>query len=122
MGMFDETSLPAAYFLSASNAAHAAFTGLFSLRRVHHRGAQKPVPEIARRFHVDAVIEGTTALRSGDRVRITALSIKALPEAHVWTETYERELRDVTMLQDDVALQIANEIRVKLTPGKSILV
>ena len=35
MGMFDETSLPAAYFLSASNAAHAAFTGLFSLRRVH---------------------------------------------------------------------------------------
>jgi hypothetical protein len=35
--MFDETSLPAAYFLSASNAAHAAFTGLFSLRRVHRR-------------------------------------------------------------------------------------
>jgi hypothetical protein len=34
MGMFDETSLPAAYFPSASNAAHAAFTGLFSLRRV----------------------------------------------------------------------------------------
>jgi tetratricopeptide (TPR) repeat protein len=61
------------------------------------------------------VIEGTV-LRSGDRVRITAHLIKALPEAHVWTETYERELRDVTMLQDDVAQQIANEIHVKLTP------
>lgn len=82
---------------------------------VRYRGAQKPVQEIARDLHVDAVIEGTV-LRSGDRVRITAHLIKALPEAHVWTETYERELRDVTMLQDDVAQQIANEIHVKLTP------
>ena len=82
---------------------------------VRYRGTQKTVQEIARDLHVDAVIEGTV-LRSGDRVRITAHLIKALPEAHVWTETYERELRDVTMLQDDVARQIANEIRVKLTP------
>jgi TolB-like protein/DNA-binding winged helix-turn-helix (wHTH) protein/Flp pilus assembly protein TadD len=82
---------------------------------VRYRGAQKPVQEIARDLHVDAVIEGTV-LRSGDRVRITAHLIKALPEAHVWTETYEREMGDVTMLQDDVAQQIANEIHVKLTP------
>jgi hypothetical protein len=38
MGMFDETSLPAAYFPSASSAAHAASTGLFSLRPVHMGG------------------------------------------------------------------------------------
>jgi TolB-like protein len=82
---------------------------------MRYRGAQKPVAEIARDLHVDGVVEGTV-LRSGNRVRVTAHLIQAVPEAHVWTENYERDLRDVMALQDDLARQIANEIQVKLTP------
>jgi tetratricopeptide (TPR) repeat protein len=39
-----------------------------------------------------------------------------MPEAHMWTENYERDLRDIMVLQDDVARQIADAIQVKLTP------
>ena len=55
-------------------------------------------------------------MRSGDRVRITAQLIRINPEKHLWAETYERDLRDVLALQQDVAHDIADEIRIKLTP------
>ncbi|HEY1213487.1 MAG TPA: tetratricopeptide repeat protein, partial [Bryobacteraceae bacterium] len=74
-----------------------------------------PVQKIARDLLFDAVVEGTV-LRSGDRVRVTAHLIEAEPEAHLWTGKYERDLRDVMVLQDELARQIATEIRVKLTP------
>jgi TolB-like protein/DNA-binding winged helix-turn-helix (wHTH) protein len=61
---------------------------------MRYRGARKPVQEIARDLQVDAVVEGTV-LRSGNRVRITAHLIRAVPETHLWTENYERDLRDV---------------------------
>jgi TolB-like protein/DNA-binding winged helix-turn-helix (wHTH) protein/Tfp pilus assembly protein PilF len=82
---------------------------------MRYQGAQKPVAEIARDLHVDGVIEGTV-LRSGNRVRVTAHLIQAVPEAHVWTDQYERDLGDVMALQDDLARQIAKQIKVKLTP------
>jgi tetratricopeptide (TPR) repeat protein len=86
---------------------------------MRYRGVEKPVQEIARDLRVDAVVEGTV-LRSGNRVRITAHLIGAAPEAHLWTESYERDLRDVMLLQDDLARQIANEILVKLTPQEEV--
>jgi TolB-like protein/DNA-binding winged helix-turn-helix (wHTH) protein len=82
---------------------------------VQYRDAKKPLPEIARELNVDAVVEGTV-LRSGDRVRITAQLIRALPERHLWSESYERDTGDVLDLQEDVARDIAREIRVKVTP------
>jgi len=48
-------------------------------------------------------------------VRITAQLIRINPEKHLWAETYERDLRDVLALQQDVAHDIADEIRIKLT-------
>lgn len=70
---------------------------------------RKPLPEIASRLNVDAVVEGTV-LRSGDRVRITARLIHARREGHLWAESYERDLRDVLKLQAEVAQDIANQI------------
>jgi hypothetical protein len=60
-------------------------------------------------------VEGTVAW-SGDRLRITANLVQASPERHLWAETYERDLRDVITLQNDVARTIAQQIEVKLTP------
>ncbi len=82
---------------------------------MHYKGTQKTVPEIARELHVDAVIEGSVR-RSGQRVRITAQLVHAATDTHLWAESYERDLRDVLALQDEVARAIASEIRVKLTP------
>jgi len=82
---------------------------------MQYRGAKKPLPEIARELNVDAVVEGTV-LRSGDRVRISAQLIRASPERQLWSESYERDLRDVLGLQGEVARAIANEVQIKLTP------
>lgn len=80
-----------------------------------YKGAHKPLPEIARELNVDAIIEGTVQ-RSGSRVRIAAQLIEARTDQHLWSESYERDLRDVLALQGEVASAIAGEIRVKLTP------
>jgi TolB-like protein len=82
---------------------------------MHYKGTRKTLPEIARELNVDAVIVGAV-LRSGDRVRITAQLVQAASERHLWAESYERDLRDVLALQDEVARSIANEIKIKLTP------
>jgi len=80
-----------------------------------YKGVHKPLREIARDLEVDAIIEGTV-LRAGDRVRITTQLIDAAKEAHLWAESYERDLRDVLTLQSEVAQAVAREVRVKLTP------
>ncbi len=80
-----------------------------------YKGARKPLREIARELEVDMVVEGTV-LRVGRRVRITAQLIDAKREAHLWAESYERDLRNVLALQSDLARAIAREVQVKLTP------
>jgi TolB-like protein/DNA-binding winged helix-turn-helix (wHTH) protein/Tfp pilus assembly protein PilF len=80
-----------------------------------YKGARKPLPQIARELNVDAVIEGSV-LRSGDRVRITAQLIEASADRHLWSQSYEGELRDTLALQSRVASAIADQIRINLTP------
>jgi TolB-like protein len=82
---------------------------------MQYKANRKPMLQIARELHVDAVVEGTV-MRSGDRVRITAQLIEARTDRHLWAETYERDLRDVLGLQDEVARTIASEVKVTLTP------
>jgi serine/threonine protein kinase/Tfp pilus assembly protein PilF len=86
---------------------------------MHYKKTNKTVPEIARELHVDALVEGSVE-RSGDQVRITAQLIEAPTDRHLWAKKYERDLRDVLSLQDDVAQAIANEVRIKLTPQEQI--
>ena len=80
-----------------------------------YKGARKPLPQIAHELNVDAVVEGTV-LRSGDRVRITAQLIEASTDKHLWSQSYEGELRDTLALQKKVAGAIADQIRINLTP------
>src|ERR1700687_1857467 len=82
---------------------------------MHYKGTHKTLPEIARELNVDAVVEGAV-LRSGNQVRIKARLVQAASERQLWAESYERDLRDVLALQDEVARSIANEIKIKLTP------
>jgi TolB-like protein/DNA-binding winged helix-turn-helix (wHTH) protein/Flp pilus assembly protein TadD len=80
-----------------------------------YKGARKPLPQIARELNVDAVVEGTV-LRAGDRVRITAQLIDAATDKHLWSQSYEGELRDTLALQDRVARAIAEQIQINVTP------
>jgi len=80
-----------------------------------YKRARKPLPQIARELNVDAVIEGTV-LRSDGQVRITAQLIAARNDTHVWSDTYDGDLRDTLTLQNKVARAIAEQIRVNLNP------
>jgi len=84
---------------------------------MHFKGTRETLPEIARQLHVDAVIEGAV-LRVGNRVRVTAQLIEASTDRHLWAETYERDLRDVLGLQDEIARVITNEVHMRLSSSQ----
>ncbi len=85
---------------------------------MRYQGAQKPMQEIARELHVDAVVEGTVQ-RSEGHVKISAALVDARSDRNLWGESYEGDLRDVLSLQSQVAQAVAREIRVQLTPQES---
>ena len=82
---------------------------------MQYTGVRMPMAEIASKLGVDAVIEGSV-LRVDDVVRITVQLIDARNDRHLWAESYERDLRDVLALQSEVALAIAREIQLVLSP------
>ena len=82
---------------------------------MRYRDTRKLLKEIARELGVDGIVEGSV-LRSGERVRITAQLIDASTDAHLWAESYERDLKDVLALQGEVARTIAGAVNVALTP------
>jgi serine/threonine protein kinase/tetratricopeptide (TPR) repeat protein len=86
---------------------------------MRYKGTTRPLPEIARELHVDAVVEGSVQ-RAGGRVRITAQLIHGATDRHLWAKAYEGELSDVLRLQSEVARAISNEIRIQVTPEERV--
>jgi len=70
-------------------------------------------PHRARELGVDAILEGTV-LPSGQQVRVTAQLIDARTDAHLWSEEYTREVRDVLSLQREIAGDVAHQTRLHL--------
>jgi eukaryotic-like serine/threonine-protein kinase len=77
------------------------------------KGVTRPLPDIARELGADAVIEGSV-LRAGNRVRITARLIEAVSERPLWSESYDRSMRDVLSIQGEVAEQVAGAVQANL--------
>ena len=75
---------------------------------------KKTLPQIAHELGVDRIVEGSV-VREGNRMRITAELIDAKSDQHLWSDTYERDVRDVFSLQRDVATAIARQVRFELT-------
>jgi TolB-like protein/DNA-binding winged helix-turn-helix (wHTH) protein/Flp pilus assembly protein TadD len=72
------------------------------------------IPQIAGTLQVDALVEGSV-IRDGDRIRVTAQLIRGATDDHFWSETYDRELRDVLALESEVAQSIAAKVEVTIT-------
>ncbi len=79
------------------------------------KGKDFDIPEVARRLNVATVLEGSVR-RAGDRVRITGQLIETSTDSHLWSETYDREMKDVFAIQDDIAQSIVAALQMKLTP------
>lgn len=82
---------------------------------MRYKGSDKSLQEIANELNVDAVVEGSTLQVEG-KVRIIAQLIDAEEDRHIWSRSYERNLRDILALQSEVASSITKEIRITVTP------
>ena len=79
-----------------------------------YKGSMLGAKDIAKELKADYLVQGSVR-RSSDRVRITVQLIQARDQTDVWTESYDRELKDVLAVQDSVVQSIAHEIHIALT-------
>ena len=114
------------YFADGMTEALIAELGKISAPRVisrqsvmQYKGSKKGLSEIARELNVDAVLEGTVE-RSGDRVRVLVRLDQVSPEGQLWSNQYNRDIRDLLRLQDEIARAVTDEIQVRLTPDERI--
>src|SRR6266516_3256665 len=85
------------------------------------KGKNADVGEVANKLNVENVLEGSLR-REGNRIRITAQLINARDGFHLWSETYERELKDVFAVQDEITRSIVDALKIKLAvapPGRA---
>src|SRR2546426_572355 len=77
------------------------------------KGKNADVGEVAAKLNVENVLEGSLR-REGNRIRLTAQLINARDGFHLWSETYERELKDVFAVQDEITRSIVDALKIKL--------
>ena len=82
-----------------------------------YKGKPVKVKQISEELGVQYVLEGSVQ-RSANRVRITAQLIDALSGHHIWAERYDRDLKDIFALQDEVTRNILTAMQVKITEGE----
>jgi adenylate cyclase len=82
-----------------------------------YKGKPVKVQQVGQELGVRYVLEGSVR-KAGDRVRITAQLIDAKTGHHLWAERYERELKDIFALQDEITINIMRAMQLKLTEGE----
>jgi serine/threonine-protein kinase len=84
-------------------------------------GVKRNLREIAASLGVSHILEGSVQ-RAADRVRVNAQLIDARNDAHLWAETYDRDLADVFAIQSEIAKVIAEQLRARLSPKEKELI
>jgi len=85
---------------------------------MQYRGARRPLPEIARALHADAILEGSVS-RSADQVHMTLQLIRADTDSHLWADSYQRDANDIG-LPDEAAKAIAKQLHRAVPAVKAI--
>src|SRR5437762_7581539 len=80
-------------------------------------GAQRNLREIGQQLGVAHLLEGSVQ-RAANRVRVNAQLIDARSDAHLWAQTYDRDLADVFAIQSEIAKAIADQLQAKLSPSE----
>jgi len=87
---------------------------------MHYKGASKPLRQIAEELGVAHILEGSVR-RDSTRVRITAQLIDARTDEHLWAQNYDAQVKDVLGVQEQIARQVVQALRVELR-GQEALV
>ncbi|MFC1885786.1 adenylate/guanylate cyclase domain-containing protein [Thermodesulfobacteriota bacterium] len=83
-----------------------------------YKGKSVEVRKVSEELGVQYVMEGSVQ-KEGDRLRINAQLIDAVKGHHLWAEKYDRNLKDLFALQDEITMKVITETRVKLTSGEA---
>jgi len=79
-----------------------------------YKSGEKNISEIGQELNVNLVIEGTVQ-RVSDKVRISIQLVRVLNEDHLWSEIYDREWKDIFSIQEDIAVNVARELKAALS-------
>jgi TolB-like protein/Flp pilus assembly protein TadD len=85
---------------------------------MQYKGTKKGLKEIARELGVDGVVEGSV-VRSDGRVKVTAQLVRAALDRQMWAQSYEREVRDVLVMQGEIAQAIVTAVQAVATPDQA---
>ncbi len=77
------------------------------------KGKDIDIREIGEKLNVDTVLEGSVR-KAGDRLRITAQLITVEDGYHLWSERFDREMKDIFDIQDEITLEIVDKLRIKI--------
>jgi adenylate cyclase len=80
-----------------------------------YKGGEKRIDEIARELKVGTILEGSVR-KAGDKLRITVQLLDSESSEHLWSESYDREMKDVFAIQSDISRTVAEALKVKLLP------
>ena len=83
-----------------------------------YKGKPVKVQQVAKELGIRYVLEGSVQ-KSGGRVRITAQLIDAKTGEHIWSENYDRDIKDIFDLQDEITMKIITAVQVELTEGEA---
>jgi len=78
-----------------------------------YKGKDIKLAEVAEELNVAHILEGSVR-KAGNRIRITAQLIDARSDTHLWSETYDRTLDDVFAIQDEIAAEVVDQLKIKL--------
>ena len=86
-----------------------------------YKNSTMSLKQIGKELGVANILEGSIR-RSGDRVRITGQLIKTSNDQNLWAEKYDRNIKDIFAVQDEVANAIANALRIELSDEESMMI
>jgi TolB-like protein/Tfp pilus assembly protein PilF len=83
----------------------------------YKRGITRNLREVGQQLGVAHLLEGSVQ-RSGNKIRVNAQLIDTRTDAHIWAETYDRDLADLFVIQSEIAKAIADQLQAKLSPNE----
>jgi TolB-like protein len=85
----------------------------------YFKGKSEDIATIAEKLQVAHVLEGSVR-KAGNTIRVTAELVRADNGYHLWSESYERDLKDVFKVQDEIAGAVVSALKLKLPPGQQM--
>lgn len=103
--------------LTAELSTIRALTVISRTSAMRYEDREVPLPEIAQELGVDGLLEGSVFL-VGDEVRLTVQLVHGPSDRHLWSGSYQRQMRDILRLQTEIVRAVAGEIEVTLSPDE----